>query len=257
MGQKSIAQDYTAVLLAAGYGSRILDLTDSPKCLLPLCGETLLQRSFRIWKEIGIKKVHLVLGYQKEKIMAVADKFNSDFEIKYSINEDVKKYGNTYSLYLGIKNSEAPVLIFDADLVYEQNILQDFINDSYSDQILVGPKTSIDDIECAKTLVDDEQFARKTVDKRAISEEELKQYHFVGEAIGILKFSKETTKSLSAMASQFLAKPENQFLNWEHLLNQFLPLARVGIHTTPSEDWIEIDTKSDFEEAQKLFGEYR
>ncbi len=252
MDQKTPIEDYTAVLLAAGFGSRIMDLTDLPKCLLALNGKTLLERNFEIWKELGIKKVHLVLGYMREEVIAVAEKYKTSFELIYSFNEDIKTLGNTFSLYLGIKKVTGPSIIFDADLVYDLEILKDFLSSKTPDQILVGP-TEIDDIECAKTLVDHRGLARKTVDKRAISQEELKEYRFAGEAIGILKFSTALNQKLTLEAEDFLNKQENQFLNWEHLLNQFLPKYEVGIHMTNSEHWIEIDTSEDYREAQTLF----
>lgn len=252
MGQKELIEKHTAILLAAGFGSRIMDLTTLPKCLLTLKGQTLLERNLEIWKELGIKKVHLVLGHMREEVMAVAKKYEKDFEMIYSFNDDINNLGNTFSLYLGIKKVSGPCLIFDADLVYDLEILKDFILSAGPDQILVGP-SDINDIECAKTLVDLEGFARKTVDKRAVSSEELKMYRFAGEAIGILKFSKDLTDRLYQEAKDFLDIKENQFLNWEHLLNQFLPKYPVGIHMTHSDQWIEIDTSADFKEAQSLF----
>ena len=52
-------EQYTAVILAAGRGSRISELVTHPKCLLPIAGETLLERNFKIWMNLGIKKLIL------------------------------------------------------------------------------------------------------------------------------------------------------------------------------------------------------
>jgi mannose-1-phosphate guanylyltransferase len=47
-----------AVLLAAGFGSRLLPLTrDVPKCLIEVRGEVLLGRWLRILREIGVEQV--------------------------------------------------------------------------------------------------------------------------------------------------------------------------------------------------------
>ncbi len=252
MGQIIDNSEYTAVLLAAGYGSRISDMTNRPKCLLELNGKTLLEKNFEIWKSLGIKKVNMVLGYEKEQIVDVANKYADDFEFNFYLNEDYKKQGNTFSLYLGIKEIDSACLIFDADLVYEQKILKDFLAISSESQILVG-ESSLDDIECAKTLVDASGNARMTVDKRAVSEEELTKYSFAGEAIGILKFSKDHTRALSTHAEKFLSKAENLNLNWEHLLNEFLLENEVGTDLFKEGRWFEIDTPEDYEEAKTLF----
>lgn len=56
----------SAVILAAGYSSRMGKL----KALLPLGGETLLQRAVRIFKTAGITDIVVVTGYEHEKIQA-------------------------------------------------------------------------------------------------------------------------------------------------------------------------------------------
>lgn len=252
MDQAIANMDFTAVVLAAGFGSRISDLTDRPKCLLEINGESLLERNLKMWKELGIKKVHLVLGYKREEIQKVAEKYRDDFEITYYLNEDFRNYGNTHSLYLGIKEIKGACLIFDADLIYERAILEDFLARGTQSEILVG-QGSLEDIECAKTLVDQDGFARLTVDKRAVSAAELEQYSFAGEAIGILKFSAAETKTLGESAVQFLSVEANQNLNWEHLLNQYLVHHNVGVHLFNVGKWMEIDTTEDYQAAQEMF----
>ena len=242
----------TVIFLAAGYGKRIRTLTDGPKCLLEIQGMNLLERHFKIWRELGIKRVHLVLGYKQESIRAVADHYADDFDLSVSVNEDYERQGNTFSLCLGIRNLLGPCLIFDADLIYEAHILEQFLKDEQPNQILVG-EGSLTDIECTKVLVGNGGWVRILADKRAIGEEELQRYRFVGEAVGILKFSQEYTRILSEMAETFLAKEENISLNWEHLLNQFIQEQDVGTHCFKQGKWIEIDTPEDFEEARRMF----
>lgn len=252
MDQTVNQNKYTAIILAAGFGSRISNLTHLPKCLLEINGQTLLERNFSIWEKLGLTKVNIVLGHESELIKAVAQKYASKFEIHYLYNEDFKRLGNTHSLYLGIKDLNGPCLIFDADLIYDSIILQEFLNDDYNSEVLIGPG-DLNDIECAKTLVDQEGFVKKTVDKRALTSEELKEYSFAGEAIGILKFTKEHTLALKNAAEKFLSKEKNQALNWEHLLNDFFPEYDVEAHLLTAGKWIEIDTSEDYEAAKKIF----
>lgn len=244
--------NYTAILLAAGFGSRIAGLTDRPKCLLEINGKSLLEHHLETWKRNGIRKVHLVLGYQAEVIEERLKAFEGELEISVSYNEEYRTKGNTYSLWCGLKYVSGPILIFDADLIYEDAILANFLNDESSDQVLVGAG-SVDDIECAKVLINGDGDVIKTVDKRAFTPEELAQYEFVGEALGILKFSAAGREKLLAASEVFLSKEANIPLNWEHLLNEFLPTFKVGVHFNKSTQWIEIDTPEDFAKAQGIF----
>ena len=119
-------------------------------------------------------------------------------------------------------------------------------------ELLVG-EGSLSDIESTKTLVDETGLIRKTVEKRAVTDEELKEYDFVGEATGILKFSTKDTVHLSKLAKNFLDNPEKLHLNWEHLLNEFFHQAEIGSYFFDQGKWIEIDTPEDYKEAQGLF----
>lgn len=252
MDQNKINNDFTAILLAAGYGSRIDSLTNDPKCLLKINGKTLLAHHFESWQRAGIQKAHLVLGYKAEQVKEQALKSAGALDLSFSTNEDYKNKGNTYSLGCALKEVQGPGLIFDADLVYEHSILTEFLADPVENQILTG-LGELDDIECAKVLTDKNKRVFKTVDKRALSESELQEYHFDGEALGILKFNTQTMKELRHACEKFLAEPSQILLNWEHLLNQFLPNYKVYSHKTKNPQWVEIDTPEDYQQAKELF----
>jgi choline kinase len=56
-----------AIILAAGRGSRMKNLTDDrPKCLLDFRGQSLLHWQLRALKEAGISQIALVTGYRRE-----------------------------------------------------------------------------------------------------------------------------------------------------------------------------------------------
>ena len=103
--------------------------------------------------------------------------------------------------------------------------------------------------------MDKNAFVRKVVDKRAITKEELELYEYVGEAIGILKFSPSVTDALVKNCEEFLAVAGNLKLNWEHVLNIFLPKVEVQYAQCINHNWIEIDTPEDYQRAQTLFDE--
>lgn len=245
----------TAVILAAGYGSRISGMTDLPKSLLTLGGKSILQRNLEILKELEVRDVVLVLGFKSELIEAhVEELFKNSMNITYVYNHDYINYGNTYSLKVGIdKVQTESCLIFDADLVYEKVILKDFLIEDHGSSILVGDG-ELSDIECAKALSDSDGFVRLTVDKRSVSAEELKKYKFVGEAIGILRFQGTCLQELKKRTTHFLVRDENRLKNWEHLLNEFLVDNNVGFHHLTEGLWVEIDTPADYESAKDLFG---
>lgn len=242
----------TALILAAGYGSRISDVTTDPKSLLKVNGKTLMDWHFEALKKAGIKNVVVVTGYKREVLEDYLDKFKTDFTIQYAINDDYRLKGNTYSFYYGLEKTQGAFLLFDADLIYESQILNAFVADKTENQILVGT-SSIDDIECTKTMIDKNGYVRMTIDKRAVSEEEKKQLSFAGEALGILKFSKQYRDDIWNACKTFLSDEKNISKNWEHVMNEFLLSHDMSVVSAVSDRWVEIDNKEDLEKAKRLF----
>jgi choline kinase len=242
----------TALILAAGYGSRISDVTTDPKSLLKINDKTLMDWHFEAWKKVGITNVVVVTGYKRDVLESYLSKYRADFDIQFAVNDDYRVKGNTYSFYYGLEKVQGDFLLFDADLIYDTNILNDFVNDPSANQILVG-ESSIDDIECAKAMIDDFGFVRMTIDKRAVSAEERERFTFAGEAVGILKFSKAYRDDMYQACKNFLSDEKNISKNWEHVMNEFLLNHEMNIHQTVNNRWVEIDNKEDLEKAQRLF----
>ena len=245
------AADYTAILLAAGQGTRIAGTTAEPKVLLDLYGRSLLERHFEAWEAAGIKSAVLVVGFEQRLIRDAVTAIDTSLEITLVDNLEFASKGNTHSMWLGLEASPAGAVVFDADLVYEPGILQRCMTGP-SSAILVGA-ASLDDIECTKALVDEAGHVRMTIDKREVTTAELERYQFAGEAMGVLKFDAVMREKLAAAAAAFLAKTSNSMLNWEHLLNEFLMREDVTCHFDPSDQWVEIDTPEDYTLARQKF----
>ena len=242
----------TALILAAGYGSRIADVTTDPKSLLKISGKSLMDWHFEALKNVGIRNVVVVTGYKRDVLESYLEKYKADFDIQIAINDDYRVKGNTYSLFYGLEKTHSDFLLFDADLIYEKNILSNFVQDKTPNQILVG-ENSIDDIESAKAMIDANNFVRLTIDKRAVSEQERQNFKFAGEAIGILKFSKAYRDDLLQACKSFLSDEKNISKNWEHVMNEFLLNHDMSIHQAVSDRWVEIDNKEDLEKAKRIF----
>ncbi|MFZ9450262.1 MAG: NTP transferase domain-containing protein, partial [Alphaproteobacteria bacterium] len=58
-----------AIILAAGRGSRMRQLTDErPKCLVPLRGRPLLEWQLEALRGAGIREIGIVTGYRREML---------------------------------------------------------------------------------------------------------------------------------------------------------------------------------------------
>lgn len=78
------------VILAAGKGTRIRNLTSNNKCLLPVHGNPLLYYNVKLAKDIQADKITVVVGYKKEGIISyLHDNFSDQiFTICIQENQD-------------------------------------------------------------------------------------------------------------------------------------------------------------------------
>lgn len=100
----------SAVILAAGFGSRFVPLTfETPKGLLEVFGERMIERQISQLHEAGIMDITIVVGYLKEKFEYLIDKYgvkllyNPEYHNKNTLTtvyraRDCFKGKNTYLL---------------------------------------------------------------------------------------------------------------------------------------------------------------
>ena len=115
----------TALLLAAGTGSRLRPLTlDAPKCLTEVSGEPILARLLDNLRVQGIKRLVVVTGYLDHCVLEYLEENAADMQLEYVFNPVYKTTNNIYSLWLAKKAIEEPFVLIESDLVFEASMLE-------------------------------------------------------------------------------------------------------------------------------------
>lgn len=115
----------TALLLAAGTGSRLRPLTlDAPKCLTEVSGEPILARLLDNLRVQGIKRLVVVTGYLDHCVREYLEENAADMQLDYVFNPVYKTTNNIYSLWLAQKAIEEPFVLIESDLVFEASMLE-------------------------------------------------------------------------------------------------------------------------------------
>ena len=116
-----------AVLMAAGYGSRLAPITDhTPKGLLRVRGEVLVERQIAQLRAAGIADIFLVVGYLKEQFSYLA----SDPHIHLVDNEDYHCCNNTSSIFRVLDVLDN-TYICSADNYFTENVFTPYVYRSY------------------------------------------------------------------------------------------------------------------------------
>ncbi len=118
----------TAVLLAAGTGSRLHPLTDDvPKCLTEVDGIPILQRQVHCLYQRGFKRLVVVVGYLEHRIRDFLEAWSDDLEIDYVVSPHYRTTNNIYSLWLARETVRESFLLLECDLIFEPFLLADML----------------------------------------------------------------------------------------------------------------------------------
>ena len=142
----------TAIILAAGYGLRMIPLCrDIPKALLEVKGSPLIERLIEQLHEADVYDISIVVGYKKEQFEYLLDKYNvhlvvnSDYHTKnnlHSLSLVSKKLNNSYIVPCDIwceNNPFSKVELYPWYMVTDKMILQSRIKSNRSNELIRIP----------------------------------------------------------------------------------------------------------------------
>jgi choline kinase len=149
----------TALLLAAGTGSRLYPLTENaPKCLTLVNGVSILERLVDSLQLHGFKRLIVVTGFMASHIRNFLQDQVGDIKIEYVFSPLYETTNNIFSLWMARKFVDEPFLLVESDLVFDESLLEDML---YPDRIAVarmqpwmnGTCVTIDDQQRVKSFL--------------------------------------------------------------------------------------------------------
>ena len=126
-----------AIIMAAGMSTRFAPLSyETPKGLLVVKGERLIEREIKQLREAGIQKITVVVGYMKEKMFYLADKFG----VEIVVNEDYYRYNNCSSLML-VRKQLGNTYICSSDNYFVENPFEEYVYHGYYSTVFAEGET--------------------------------------------------------------------------------------------------------------------
>ncbi len=118
----------TALLLAAGTGSRLQPITDdAPKCLTKVNGKTILEQLLANLCKWGFKRLVVVVGHYERHIVESLASLTHGLTIEIVTNAKYRTTNNIYSLWAARKAIQEPFLLIESDLVFDVALLKDML----------------------------------------------------------------------------------------------------------------------------------
>ncbi len=234
----------TALLLAAGTGSRLYPLTkNAPKCLTRVNGMSILERLVVCLNKKGFKRLVVVTGHLDNCIREFLGKRAGGMKIDYINSPLYKTTNNIYSLWMAREIINEPFLLVESDLVFDASLLDEML---YPDRIAVasmqpwmnGSTVTIDDYQQVKGF--------QTGIAGPFDESRYK-------TVNIYSFSLSSWHGISERLDQHISagKTNNYY---ETVFAEMLDDGNLSLKTVSfdSKPWYEIDTIADLAEAEEL-----
>lgn len=241
-----------AIILAAGMGKRLKDLTnDNTKCMIKVNGVTLIERMLKQLDDLNLNQIVLVVGYQGQKLIDYISSLSIRTKIVFVRNDIYDRTNNIYSLFLA-KNYllEDDTLLLESDLIFEDVALQILVNDPYPSLALIAKYESW--MDGTVVTVDENNNIKNFLGKKQFKFEDAKDYY---KTVNIYKFSKDFSLShyVPFLKAYSRALGNNEY--YEQVLKVIILLEKPEIKASILENvhWYEIDDIQDLDIAESIF----
>lgn len=245
-----------AIIIAAGYGSRMGNLTKKiPKGLLQINGKSILQRQIDLFLKKNICDIVIITGPYT----------NFGFnDVLYINDENYAEHDVLGSLMAAKSVFHGNVITSYSDIIFEGKILDQLLNfqgdigipidldweKSYEGRIQ-HPKSEADNV-----LLKDWKIIQI---KKNISSK--KDNEIIGEFLGPIVFSENGSKIFVEIYKKIRKSHKGKFhdapsLKKAYLTDMLQELINQNVEISPiiiNGNWCEIDTPQDLERAKKLF----
>ncbi len=231
-----------ALILAAGFGSRLAPITDTcPKSLVPVNGKPILMKQIENLLENGVNDITIVSGYKAEILeKAVHDKYP---QIKIINSVDYATTNNMYSAYLAKDEMAGKAfLMMNADVFFDASVITELLACKAENAIVTDIGTYYE--ESMKVI---EKDGRLVEIAKTITKEDA-----LGASIDVYKFSPAGGKAFFDKCADYIEN-KKELKKWSEVaLNDIL--SEVEFLACPLKGrWLEIDNHDDLAAAEKLF----
>jgi len=235
----------TALLLAAGIGSRLSPLTQNlPKCLTMVNGMSILERMILNLNKHGFKRLVVVTGHLENCIKEFLGNRVGNIDIDYVFSPQYKTTNNIYSLWMVREVINEPFLLLESDLVFDDSLLVDML---YPDRLAIAKM--LPSLNGTFITLTQSQYVKAfwAAGSDSLGERQYK-------TVNIYSLSLNSWRGVVERLNQRIADGKvNDY--YEVVFAEMIADGRLSFKSVSFDamPWYEIDTLQDLKQAEKLF----
>ncbi len=235
----------TALLLAAGTGSRLFPLTkSSPKCLTLVNEKSILERLINNLKKQGFKRLVIVTGYKNECIMDFLGSHSGDINIEYIYSRLYRTTNNIYSLWMARNIINEPFVLFESDLVLNTSLLDEMV---FPDKMAVAKMQPW--LNGASVSLNKQNLVTKFHKGTTDTYTDIRY-----KTVNIYSFSLSSWRAIVKKLNQYISAG-NVSCYYETIFSEMIDDKSLSFESVSFDHkpWYEIDTIQDLAKAELLF----
>ncbi len=233
-----------AVILSAGQGSRLGPLTvDSPKCLIPFAGKTLLRWQIDALVAAGIKEIVVVTGFRTEQVEAELAGI-SGVVTRTLFNPFYHVADNLGSCWMAREEMDRDFIILNGDTLISPTIVRTLVEQASAPiTVTIDVKPGFDE---------DDMKVHREGDRLLAIGKSLTPAESNAESIGMLAFRGEGPAIFRAQIETMMRTSDGVKRWYLRAINEIAPRGVVGVVSIEGEAWAEVDYPADLDTARAL-----
>lgn len=239
-----------AIILSAGQGRRLLPLTENtPKCLLPVAGKSVLAWQIDALLAAGIEEITIITGFQVAQIEELLQqRYSRHSTIKILFNPFYEVADNLASCWIARTEMDSDFLILNGDTVIEAALLDKVLNSESAPVTLSVDFKDSYDADDMKVQLNADGWVRqvsKIVPPHQVNAESIGLIYFRGDGVRIFRQAvEEALRHPAELKSWYLS-----------IIDRLAKQHRVNSCSINGLRWCEIDFIEDLARAGIIFDE--
>lgn len=243
----------SAIVLAAGFGKRLMPLTaDRPKCIVSVGGKPIVVRTLEHLAREGVTRATLVLGHAARSVIDRLGDRCADIALDYVISDVYASTNTMYSLLLAQDVLRRGCYVIEGDGVLGREVVAAMTRAQPHERSLWAVDAWDEQITGCRlsTAPGETRIIAQTI-VRSADPDFRPAEHF--KSVGFLRLTAEQG-SLLADKLAIESQANNRGVYYDDVFGKYVDefdVHALNIHPHP---WMEVDDHDDLARAQALFG---